>query len=172
MRKSISLLLVASIVLAACGFRDSRINPANWFGRSQSVPTEQTAEAINPLIPQQGGIFQRGRERSKIYAGTPLDQVTSLIVERVPGGAILRVTGQAERQGVYQVQLTPANKEEEPVSGVLSYRLEAVRPARATAVGTAASREVVVARKLTDQQLSGVRSIRVEGLRNARVARR
>lgn len=172
MRKTVSLLLVTSLTLAACGFGQSRLNPVNWFGRSQSVPVAQSTETTNPLIPKRGGIFARERERAKIYQGGPFQQITGLVVERVPGGAIIRATGLAARQGIYDVQLTPANEDEEPVDGVLVYRLEGITPNRNTAQGTAPTREVVAARKLTDQQLRNVRSIRVEGQLNAQVARR
>ena len=81
-------------------------------------------------------------------------------------------TGRAARQGIYAVQLTPVTEDETPVDGVLSYRLEGVRRNQPTPVGTAPSREVTAARQITDQDLVGVRAIRVEGLQNARVARR
>ena len=58
-----------------------------------------------------------------------------------------------------------------PVDGVLTYRLEGVRPNKQTTVGTKPTREVIAARRLTDQQLRGVRQIRVEGQLNAQVAR-
>ena len=172
MRKTVSLLLVASMGLAGCGFGGSSLNPVNWFGRSQSVPIGQSTEVVNPLIPKRSGLFARERARDKIYQGKPFQQITSLVVERVPGGAIIRATGLAARQGIYDVQLTPANEDEEPVKGVLTYRLEGLRPARNTAQGTKPTREVVAARKLTDQQLRSVRTIRVEGQLNALVARR
>lgn len=172
MRTTVSILLVASMALASCGFRDSRINPLNWFGRGQSEPIAQAEENTNPLIPRRGGLFSRDREKENRYTGTPFEQVTSLVIERVPGGAVIRVTGLAARQGIYDVRLTPANDEEEAVDGVLTYRLEGVRPDRPTPVGTKPTREVVAARKVTDQQLRGVRSIRVEGELNAQVARR
>ena len=70
------------------------------------------------------------------------------------------------------MQLTPENEAEEPVDGVLTYRLEGIRPGRNTAVGTVPTREVIAARRLTEQQLRGVRSIRVEGAQNALVSRR
>ncbi|WP_386260101.1 hypothetical protein [Sulfitobacter aestuariivivens] len=95
-----------------------------------------------------------------------------MTVERIPGGAIVRATGLAARQGIYAVQLTPANDDEEPVNGVLTYRLEGVRPQQPTAVGAVPTREVIAARRLTDQQLRAVSQIRVEGQLNAQVARR
>ncbi|MEW9918782.1 hypothetical protein AB2B41_04165 [Marimonas sp. MJW-29] len=172
MRKTLPLLLAATLVLSACAtVRESRINPFNWFGQSRSERIEQ-AENTNPLIPKGGGLFSFNRPETQVYLGQPFEEVTDLTVERVPGGAIIRATGLAARQGIYAVQLTPVNEEEEAVDGVLTYRLEGIRPNRPTPVGTKPTREVIAARKVTDQQLRGVRQIRVEGQQNARVVRR
>lgn len=172
MRKSISTLLVATLVLSACAtVRDSRVNPLNWFGQSRSEPVE-VVENTNPLIPKRGGLFARDRERAAAYQGRPFDQVSDLRVERVPGGAIVRATGLAERQGIYAVQLTPENEDLEPVDGVLTFRLEGVLPDRATRIGAVPTREVTAGFQLTDGDLRGVRTIRVEGARNVRSVRR
>lgn len=172
MRKTLTLLAVLTLTLSACGvIRDSRVNPFNWFGQSRSVATE-TAAPTNPLIPRTGGLFNRRGADEAIYVGRPFEQVTDLTVERIPGGAIIRATGLAARQGIYAVQLTPQNEDEEAVDGVLTYRLEGIRPDRNTAVGTKPTREVTAGRKLTDQQLRGVRVIRVEGALNAQETRR
>lgn len=173
MRKTFSALLVSTLVLAGCAtVRDSRINPFNWFGAARSEPLTQREVNTNPLIPSSSGLFASARARATAYTGRPFDQVTDLTIEQVPGGAIIRVTGLAARQGIYNVQLTPANEEEAPVDGVLTYRLEGVEPDRNTAIGAQPTREVTAARKLTSQTLAGVRSIRVEGQRNALVSRR
>jgi major membrane immunogen (membrane-anchored lipoprotein) len=171
MRKTLTVLLASSLFLTACGFRDSRVNPLNWFGRAQSAPIAQETGPVNPLIPKSSGLFANSR-KDQDYAGRPFEQVTDLTIERVPGGAIVRATGLAARQGIYAVQLTPANKDEQPVDGVLTYRIEGVRPTRATPAGAQPTREVIAGRRLTDQDLRGVRSIRVEGQLNALVARR
>jgi hypothetical protein len=172
MRKTFILLLLSTVLVACGSIRESRINPFNWFGQSRSEAIVPVEENTNPLIPRRGGLFSRGRAREAVYQGTPFEQVTDLKIERVPGGAIIRATGLAARQGIYDVQLTPENEDEEPVNGVLTYRLEGIRPERATPVGAAPTREVTAARALTDQQLRGVRTIRVEGQLNAQVARR
>lgn len=174
MRISLSVLLIASLSLGACGYvRDSALNPSNWFGRSTSVPIEGAdTTPVNPLIPRKSGLFARRGADEETYAGRPFDEIVTLKVERVPGGAVIRATGRADRQGIYAVQLTPITEDETPIKGVLTYRLEGIKPERNTAVGTAPTREVTAARKLTDQELRGVRTIRVEGVRNARVARR
>lgn len=171
MRKTILILVVATFGLSACGFGQSRLNPVNWFGNSRSAPVATDTTPVNPLIPRSRGLFAR-RNVEPTYFGEPFDQIIDLTVERVPGGALIRATGLAARQGIYEVQLTPANEEETPVDGVLTYRLEGVLPTGRTPVGSQPTREVTAARVLTDQQLAGVRSIRVEGLRNARVSRR
>lgn len=171
MRKTLPTLLVLSMTLGACGaVRDSGFNPVNWFGRSQ--PATVSAENTNPLIPNtRAGLF-RARNTPADYTGRPFEEITDLVVERIPGGAIIRATGLAARQGIYEVQLTPANDDETPVDGVLTYRLEGVRPRFRTPVGTKPTRIVTAGRKITDQNLNGVRVIRVEGTQNARTARR
>jgi len=173
MRKTLSILLISTMTLTACGaVRDSRINPFNWFGNSRSEAI-QTKENTNPLIPERRrGLFSTLAAQDAVYAGRPFEQVTNLTIERIPGGAIIRATGLAARQGYYAVQLTPANEDELPVDGVLTYRLEGVRPGVNTPVGTVPTREVIAARRITDQDLRGVRSIRVEGQLNAMVSRR
>ncbi len=172
MRKTLLALLASTLLVSACGMvRDSRINPMNWFGPARSVAVE-SEENTNPLIPKRAGLFAKRRAEVETYEGRPFEQITDLTVEPVPGGAIVRATGLAARQGIYAVQLTPANDEELPVNGVLTYRLEGVRPDKATPQGTQPTREVIAGRRLTDQNLRGVREIRVEGQLNALVSRR
>lgn len=174
MRISFSALLVASLTLGACGVvRDSALNPGNWFGRSTSEAIEVIDDTpVNPLIPQKSGLFAGRKKAAESYFGQPFDEIIDLKIERVPGGAIIRATGRADRQGSYAVQLTPIIEDETPINGVLTYRLEGLKPDFNTAVGGAPTREVTAARQLTNQKLRGVRTIRVEGVRNARVASR
>ena len=173
MRTSVSALLISTLVLTGCGsVRDSSLNPFNWFGGSSSEAPAPQVENDNPLIPENTGLFARSRERAAIYTGEPIDTISNLVIERVPGGAIIRATGIASVQGVYDVRLTPALDDEQSEDGVLSYRLEGIRPDEISQTGRPATREVTAARKVTDQTLSGVRSIRVEGVTNAQVSRR
>ena len=152
--------------------RDSRLNPFNWFGRSSEVPVEQSAAEVNPLIPEQSALFGAVRRNTEIDLTTPIAEITGLRVERVPGGAIIRVEGRDTRQGAFNVEIVPANEAETATDGILVYTLERQLPQAAQAVGPAQTREVVAARHLTDQQLAGVRRIRVEAAQNAREVRR
>lgn len=174
MRILTSAILISAMTLTGCSaVRDSRVNPLNWFGNSRSAPVE-TAEKVNtnPLIPTRGGLFAKSRAEKDIYHGNAVDQVSGLVIERVPGGAIVRVTGITRTQGVHSVQLTPETKDETPVKGVLTYRLEGIQPTNANPVGSEHTRTVVVARRLTDQELRDVKTIRVVAARNVRTSRR
>ena len=175
MRFLTTAVLISAVSLSACGaIGESAVNPINWFGKGRaSKAVSEQAQPTNLLIAEaKSGLFKMKRDRDAIYLGTPIDQVTNLIIERVPGGAIIRATGLTAVQGVFQVQLTPATEDETPVNGVLTYRLEGIRPPSARAVGSTHTRTVVAARALTDQELSDVRTIRVEAARNAQTSRR
>ena len=173
------MLSVVLIAGACATVRESRINPLNWFGSSTSEPAAtQTAEAspqeANPLIPRERPRIRLGRrnQERELEDGTLIANVSELVVERVPGGAIIRVEGIADRQGVHSVRLTPADPELRPEDGVLTFRLEGVTPDRARSGGPDRARRVVAAVSLTDQQLGGVRVIRIEGAQNVRTTRR
>ncbi len=128
---------------------------------------------MNPLIPQRRGLFSSSRQDDvEPDLTTPITSITALQVDNVPGGAIVRATGVDQIQGAFNVALVATNEEELPVDGVLAYTFERQRPAGARPVGPTQTREVVVARKLTDQQLRGVRSIRVQAAQNALAVRR
>lgn len=169
MRKSLGILLVSSIALTSCGrVAESRLNPLNWFGRAEKV--EVDAKEINPLIPQKReSIFQRRGE--EVYAGTAVLTINDVKIERVSGGAIIRVLGTAQTQGAFETRLTPENEDELPVDGVLTYRLEAIQP-EGFRQGPERSREINIARFRTAQDLTGVRTIRIVGANNAMQVRR
>ena len=53
MRITIGALMISTLVLSSCGgWRDSRVNPTNWFGTSRET-TNTLDENLNPLIPQE-----------------------------------------------------------------------------------------------------------------------
>ena len=172
MKRRIFLGMAAAAALAGCG--ESRLNPRNWFGRSRdrarSAPVAD--EETNPLLPErgEGGLFDNFRKEAP-YAGTPVETVDALLVERASGGALLRVRGTAARQDIHDVRLVPDTPGGEPVGGVLGYELRAVRPEEA-APGALRPRQVQAAVFVSDKTLEGVREIRVRGLQNERVSRR
>ena len=161
MQKSLPVLLISAALLTGCG--ESRLNPLNWFGRGREAPV---AENTNPLIPQRG-VFQ---SRDETYRGALVGEIRDLKIERLPGGAIARVTGLADTQGPFDVKLVALN-DGQPVDRVLSFELRALKTPGAR-IGTERSRLLTAAVFLTDQDLTGIREIKVLGARNAYSSRR
>lgn len=195
MRVLLSVMVISALTLTACsGWRDSSVNPRNWFGNSTSrvVNTTNTGaprspsdrQTGNPLIEdeaaelivrrnasvvQRSGIFRR-RAKIEIYNGSLIDEVTALVVEPLPTGAIVRVTGLPQREGAFDVRLLPIS-EDGPIDGVMEYTLNAYQPLE-TRVGTARTREVQAGAFLSNDDLSRINEIRVRGELNVRSTRR
>jgi hypothetical protein len=150
MTRSLTVALAALLTLSACGaVRDSRINPFNWFGRSEPVETVTLIEKADPR---------------------PLiGDVLSMSVEPYSGGAIVRATGRTDTQGWWDAELVEA-KTDDPGKLVLEFRL--LPPIVATDVNTPRSREVTVAKTLSPGRLEYISSITVQGATNARATRR
>ncbi|MFM2388862.1 MAG: hypothetical protein RLZZ437_417 [Pseudomonadota bacterium] len=152
MRLPITVLCL--VVLAGCGgFRDSRLNPLNWFGGSQSAELE-------PLLPAEAP-----DDRALIA------ELLDVQIDQLPGGAILRATGRAPTQGYWQAELVlREGPDQDPTALVYDFRI--FPPVTAANVSTPQSREVTVALYLSDIDLASVQSITVQGATNARAIRR
>ena len=150
-RVLITLTLILG--LSAC---ETKFNPMNWFsaGRSDGI-----------VLEPEGG-YGGGEDSRELIA-----QITEFKVLRSPGGAILQVTGLPPRQGYWSAELVAEN-DERPVDGVLTYTFRISEPATTTPQGTPYSREVFVAHFVSDNQLAGVRRIRIVGASNSMTARR
>lgn len=171
MRKPVTLLILATVILTGCAtISSSRLNPLNWFGSSAPDPAAVTvAESdVNPLIPRRGfSIFRSGQPEA--FAGRPIANITELLVERRPGGAIIRATGQANRAGPFDVRLVGDEAASDP--STLVFDLKALQQAGPRNVGPRA-RQVTAGRYISDQDLGGIRTITVRGANNARTTRR
>jgi len=148
MRNRLILGLAVVAMLAGCGrVADSKLNPMNWFGRSEKVAVDT---AVIPQDPR------------------PLvTEVTDLRLERVPGGAIIRATGRPDRQGYFDGELVLANAATVAETRTLSYQFRVLPPKTATRPGTPQSREMIVGLFVSDQRLAGISRIQVSGASNA-----
>jgi hypothetical protein len=163
MKSPLVAVLTLSLVLAGCsGFRDSRINPFNWFGKSRQ------AEAIT-LVPV-GGYGTSASDRRVL-----VDQVTRLEIRRTPEGAIISAAGLPPTQGWWDAELVAENHGL-PVGGTITYRFLVGEPVPGTAVATrvltAESREVTAGAFLSNIALQDVRRIVVTGAGNSRSVNR
>ncbi len=146
MKAPVFTLVVCALVLTACG--ESRLNPFNWFGREEAAPRSEAPD--RPDVLDRTGLVQ---------------QVTDLRIDRTPGGAIIRATGLPPTQGYWGAGLEPV-ADERPVDGVLTYRFRIEAPIGRELAGNRQSREVIVARAVSDAVLEGVRVVRVMGAAN------
>ncbi|HEY9039717.1 MAG TPA: hypothetical protein VIN05_12340 [Roseovarius sp.] len=162
MRSLVTLLTISSLTLAGCsGFRDSRANPANWFGQSRTAERSAPVQdpAVNPLIPERSNSLFRRKSGAEIYVGTPIYAVQDVVVEPSAGGAIVKATGVSLRQGAFDVRLWPEN-DGAPVEGMLTYTLRAIQRSD-TPQGPEQTRRVSAGQFVSDQVLSQVRGVRV-----------
>ncbi|PPB81227.1 hypothetical protein LV82_01273 [Albidovulum inexpectatum] len=156
MRLPLTGAVIVALSLAGCGtVRESRFNPFNWFQRAESVETQ--AVGVVPDRPEDPRVL--------------VARVTGLAVERYSGGAIVRATGLPPTQGWWEAELVPENGGE-PVDGVMTYRFVVAPPLGETRVSTPQSREIVVARSISNAKLPRVRQIVVIGAENQLTTRR
>lgn len=150
MRRTTAALTLALILAGCGGLRDSKLNPFNWFGKS-----EETEKLALPERPAD--------------ARALVETVLTLNVEDIPGGAIVRATGLTPTQGWWQAELVPLPVDEK---GRLVLEFRIFPPIDDTAVNTPQSREVTVALYLSNIKLAALTEIVVQGQTNARAARR
>lgn len=152
MPRSLTVALAALLILTSCGFvRESRLNPFNWFGRSERTETVAAVGAETDPRPL-------------------VEDVVSMAVEGYSTGVIVRATGITPTQGWWNAELVEATLEDEdPTHLVLEFRL--VPPPSPTPVNTPRSREVTVAKTLSLSRLDNISQITVQGARNARTSR-
>ena len=173
MKKSIPLLMVGALTLAACGgWSESRVNPTNWFGASTPSPSEVSEYDADALVPEEkerSGLFARPEEELISF---PIARVDELRIDPTPSGAIVYATGTATRQGAYNARLVPVESEENAKNGILEYRFEVSYPDYATNQGNERSRQVSDAATLGANELRNIRLVRVRGEQNALESRR
>ena len=144
-------VLVSLIALSACaGLRKSKVNPFNWFGRSQETAVVTSAEA-----PADQRLL--------------IEQVLDMKVEQFPGGAIVRAVGLPPTQGYWDAELVAQPQDG---SGKLVLDFRVFPPVGTAAVVNQQSREVTVGLRLSNIKLEGISQIVVQGSKTARVARR
>lgn len=150
MIRPIALLMTLSL-LAGCGYvRESRVNPFNWFGQTKTV------EKV--VLPE------RAKDPRPLIA-----QVTSMTVEPIASGAIVRATGLPPTQGWWEANLVAADK---VVDGKLVIEFLAFPPVTQADQGTPYSREITAATHISKIKLQEIREIIVQGENNALSSRR
>lgn len=149
MKKPLLAALSLMMLVSACG---TRLNPFNWFRASEP------AAAAAPVVLK--------AEDPRLLA----EQITTLKVEPMPGGAIVRATALPPTQGWWSADLVAV--EDASADGQLVYDFRLFPPLEQMAASTPRSRQITAAVFLSDIQLSTVRSITVRGSSNGLSSRR
>lgn len=149
MRPLLVPALCATLVTASCAtVTQSRFNPLNWFGSSQEVATSVPRQELVPLV-------DTSRADQAVDTRPLIGQITDLQVDRTPGGAIITATGLADSQGFFNAQLIRRSLQD----GVLTLEFRVEAPTTFQPTGTAASRQISVATRLSRAALTGVNRI-------------
>lgn len=152
MRRTLTAALIAVTVLGACGsMRDSRLNPFNWFKKSEE------SQLMGPVA-------QDAADPRSLVA-----DVVDLKVEPYPGGAIIRARGLPPTQGYWDAELVARPLDE---NGVQVFDFYVFPPLIPMDANIPQSREVNVATSLSDIKLEAITQIVVQGANNARSSRR
>jgi hypothetical protein len=158
MNRRTALLTLAALPVALSGcarLRQSRLNPLNWFGGSRRRQTRSAATAAETAD---------GRQLVR--------EVTEMVVEQVPGGAIVRATGLPPTQGWWLAELKSDTRGRPDEKGVVTYRFLVHQPLTQSRVSTPQSRELTAAVFLSDIRLEAISEIVVLGETNSRASRR
>jgi hypothetical protein len=160
MIKPVLITVTAAMLLSGCArISESRFNPLNWFGASTEEQIVQRGSET--LVPA-------SRRAVTVDNRALMDSITTMAVERIPGGALVRATGIAPRQGFFNADLVPVAVS----GGQMTLAFRAQGPREFTETGPVRAREITAARFFTTQELGGIRTIRVEAATNARSSRR
>ena len=149
MKTALLAAMAALMILPSCGkLRESRFNPFNW------------SKAEVATLEPKGGYTVTTDNRLLV------DQVLTLVVDPMPGGAIVRATGLPPTQGFWSAELVAEN-DGAPVDGVLTLRFVVYPPPEPAAVSTEVSREITAGLYLSNPQLAKLTRINVQGQNSA-----
>ncbi|PTV97638.1 hypothetical protein C8J27_101755 [Rhodobacter aestuarii] len=155
----VALLLASSVALSGCGWKDSKMNPWNWFSQ----------EEVTTLAPKEGYPEIANDPRELVAT------VTKLEIKRTQGGAIVAATGMPPTQGWWGADLLAEN-DGSPVDGVMTYRFVAAWPNPGSPAGqrisTPESREITAAAFINNVKLAQVKKVVVIGAGNQRAVSR
>ena len=157
----LTLVLATVLGLSACSGGGSAgsigsLNPFTWFGGGSRAGSPES------LAPRNG--YTQAVDYRTLVA-----EITTVSVERTPGGVIVRATGLPSAVGYHNAGLVavPSNNARE-----LAFEFRVSPPTETAIGGSAYAREITAATFISEYRAFGVRTVRVTGARNSRTARR
>lgn len=156
--RALPLVLALTLALPGCArLANSPINPLTWFGASLPAAHAQAQVAPTSLVPD-------GASLQAVDLRVPVEQIVALRLDPTPDGVLVTATGIAALPGAFNAGLVQVSR----TSGTLTLEMRAELPAAATA----GAQQITSSIMLTNQQISGVSSFRVNGRTSGLTARR
>ena len=166
MRRQVLLSGLVVLGLSGCAtMSTSKLNPFNWFGKSEAVTTSvdgQSVTVLKSLAPRKG--FPDFVDTRPL-----IPAIADMSIARSTTGAIVTATGLVPALGYYDAQLVPVPSE---AAGTLTYDFRVRAPQTSPGLGTAQQRRITAAYSLTFPELEGVKRIVVRGANGSRQIRR
>lgn len=158
-KRLIAAVAVLAVATGCARVSESRLNPFNWFSASEEAE-------VSSLLPPEA------RSAGPQDSSTPVPDVVSMQVDRMPGGAVVTAEGVTLTQGFWESRLVevPRGLDTPSDAIVLDFRVQ--RPYRPHPVGAVPTRTVSAGIYLSEADLRGISQIIVRGSITQRVARR
>ena len=166
MRRQVILSGLVVLGLSGCAsFGTSKLNPLNWFGKSEAVTTTvdgTPVTVLKTLAPRKG--FPEFVDTRPLVPA-----IADMSIARTTTGAIVTATGVVPALDYYDAQLVPVPSED---ASTLTYDFRIRAPETSPGLGTEQQRRITVAYSLSFPELDGVRRIVVRGANGSRQTRR
>lgn len=157
--KFYSLCAIAVLLVGCSGRPENKTGGTNLFDWGKK--RKPVAENPNALVPDKKFSLFKASE-DDFYSGRQVARVTSLVVDRVPGGVLLTATGVTTQAGSFNPRLTIVEGKQ---ISVLEYIFEAVQLSNKT-TNQQNIEPLTVAKYLTRQDLDGIKLIQVRSATN------
>jgi len=165
MKKLLVALTVCGMV-AGCSGGSGSLGGGSGSGRSANSSTGGSSAGSFGLFKRQSNVPLTVEQKKIAKFGNLVPVVSKVWIEQVKAGAIIRVRGEANRQGYYDVKLVAPGGLKPDEDGIITLEFRAKQPEFWTTASTKRAREIVVGRFISRQKLLDTRKIRVYGSQN------
>ena len=172
--KNTFIMIVVSSLITGCGVFGSFGSSAGSSGGSSAGSSGGSSGGSS------AGRFGKKREKEVVLEQREevedlrelLPSIKDVVVERFPGGAIVRATAAVNNVGYYNTHLLPVNDGLPDENGVVTFEFIGIAPDERIVPTTERSRELIAANSISATILPKVRTIRVVSASNEISVRR
>ncbi|GAA3873321.1 hypothetical protein [Celeribacter arenosi] len=167
MRQQIVVSGLILTLLSGCGgdFRNSKVNPLNWFGQREQTQTLDAEGRVVRVLPT---LAPRKGYPAFVDTRAFAPSITALDFLRTATGSVLSVTTVVPTLGYADAALVPVEHDDGSIL-ILEFRLRA--PKDVPGIGSVSQREITVARAISNQELAQLTQIQIRSASGVRTLR-